>query len=130
MEGERWDEIRDFLSLHYKLNTRLDTPFWQHCRADTALGGAARILEFYQENGPGGFIRYLIPSRHKSFDLEGYLVLLVGNRVPYERHHLARPAEQQIWEQRRAGFASQAERGMDVREALACIRHPKWQWTS
>jgi tryptophan halogenase len=130
MEGERWDEIRDFLSLHYKLNTRLDTPFWQHCRADTELGGAARILEFYQENGPAGFIRYLIPSRHKSFDLEGYLVMLVGNRVPYERRHIPSPTELKTWEKRRAGFASQAQMGLDVREALACIRHPKWQWAA
>jgi len=128
MEGERWDEIRDFLSLHYKLNTRLDTPFWQHCRADTELGGAARILEFYQENGPAGFIRYLIPSRHKSFDLEGYLVMLVGNRTPYERRHLPSTTEWQTWQKRRAGFAAQAEMGMDVREALACIRHPGWKW--
>src|SRR5438445_12304123 len=32
-----WDDIRDFLAVHYKFNTRLDTPFWRACRADTQL---------------------------------------------------------------------------------------------
>ncbi len=47
-----WDDIRDFLALHYRLNTRLDTPFWRHCREDTDVSGLAPLLEFYEENGP------------------------------------------------------------------------------
>ena len=128
LEGEKWDEIRDFLSLHYKVNTRLDTPFWQHCREDTDLGDVAPVVEFYRENGPSALARYLIPSRHVSFGIEGYLVMLVGNRVPHGGQHEATAAERQIWDQLRTRFAAQAEAGMDVREALACIRHPGWRW--
>ena len=50
-----WDEIRDFLTLHYWANTKLDTPFWKHCRADTDISRLGELLEFYDENGPTGF---------------------------------------------------------------------------
>src|SRR4051812_10209852 len=49
-----WDEIRDFLAVHYKFNAlpgRADTPFWRHCRADTDVSGVADLLAFYAENG-------------------------------------------------------------------------------
>ncbi|MGV3531307.1 MAG: tryptophan 7-halogenase, partial [Chthoniobacteraceae bacterium] len=51
MQGT-WQDIRDFLGLHYKMNTMLDTPFWRHCREDTDLSGLDGLLEFYRENGP------------------------------------------------------------------------------
>ena len=44
--AEAWDEIRDFLALHYKFNTMLDTPFWRHCRENTDVSGVAGLLEF------------------------------------------------------------------------------------
>ncbi len=44
--AEAWDEIRDFLALHYKFNTALDTPFWRQCREDTDVSGLAGLLEF------------------------------------------------------------------------------------
>lgn len=47
-----WDGIRDFLSIHYRFNTRLDTPFWQHCRAECDVAGAAEFMEVYREHGP------------------------------------------------------------------------------
>jgi tryptophan halogenase len=50
--GDTWDEIRDFIALHYRFNTRLETPFWQACRADTDLGEAVGLVEFFEENGP------------------------------------------------------------------------------
>ena len=36
-----WHDIRDFLALHYKFNTRLSTPFWRQCHEETSLGGLA-----------------------------------------------------------------------------------------
>src|SRR5205823_7761667 len=31
--GDQWDDIRNFLAIHYKFNTRLETPFWRACQA-------------------------------------------------------------------------------------------------
>ena len=33
-----WDEVRDFLALHYKFNRHSNSPFWRHCRNDTDFG--------------------------------------------------------------------------------------------
>ena len=125
-----WNDIRDFLALHYYVNTRLDTPFWRHCREDTDVSHISELMEFYYENGPTGFARYTLPSPENNFGIEGYLVMLVANRVPYRAKHQATPAELQAWNAHRARFISQAAAGIDVKEALRCIRHPGWQWNA
>jgi tryptophan halogenase len=123
-----WDEIRDFLALHYKLNTRLDTPFWRRCREETDVSGIGELLEFYHENGPSGFGRHLLAPTGSNFGIEGFLVMLVGNRAPYLGRHEPTPAEWQLWQKRRMDFAAQAAAGMDVKEALSYVRNPGWRW--
>ncbi len=130
LTGAGWKDIRDFLALHYKLNTALDTPFWRHCREDTDVSGIASLLAFYAENGPTGFCRYRLPRTENDFGLEGYLVMLVGNRVPYLAKHQPTPAERHIWERHRADFTATAWTGLDVKETLTFIRHPGWQWNA
>ncbi len=125
-----WNDIRDFLALHYYANTRLDTPFWRHCRSDTDVSGIAELLEFYRENGPTGFARYTLPKPENNFGIEGYLVMLVGNRVPYLARHKATALEQRTWNAHRAQFIAQAASGISVKEALRYVRHPAWQWNA
>jgi tryptophan halogenase len=125
-----WSEIRDFLALHYKVNTGLETPFWQHCREDTDITGIAPLLEFYAENGPTGFCRYRLPRMENDFGVEGYLVMLVGNRVPYTARHVVTPEEREAWERHRAQSSAVAQAGLDVKETLAYIRHPGWEWNA
>lgn len=130
LTAQGWRDIRDFLALHYKVNTANNTPFWQACRADTDVSGIAPLLEFYEENGPTGFCRYRLPRSENDFGVEGFLVMLVGNRVPYKARHQATDAERATWERHRAQFDATALSGIDVKESLAYIRHPGWQWNS
>ena len=123
-----WDEIRDFLALHYKLNTQRDTPFWRHCQADTDVGGIAEFLAFYAENGPMGFNRHRLRSEVNNFTLEGWLVMMVGNQAPYARRYSPPQSEKRAWEQYRQGLAAKANSGMGVKEALAYVHHPGWSW--
>ena len=125
-----WTDIRDFLGLHYKANTAMDTPFWRHCRADTDLSGIQPLIDFYEENGPTGFCRYRIPSTQNDFGIEGYFVMLVGNRWPHRKHHKATAGEKATWEKHRSANIAAARRGIDVKEALAYVRHPGWQWNA
>jgi tryptophan halogenase len=127
---ETWDDIRDFLALHYKFNTLLDTDFWRACQNDTDLGGLPALLEFYSENGPTGFARYLLRDHDNNFGIEGYLVHLVGMKVPYRARHAATPAERATWEAHRARFTAAALNGIGVKEALGFVRHPGWQWNA
>ena len=125
---DSFDETRDFLALHYKLNTRLDNEFWRHCRADTDMGALGPLLDFYWENGPTGMARYTLPSQINNFGIEGYLVMLVGNQAPYQARHIVTPRERFIWEQNRATYMTQALGGVSVADALRIIRLPEWQW--
>lgn len=123
-----WRDIRDFLGLHYKSNTAMNTPFWKHCQADTDLSGIGALLEFYEENGPTGFCRYRMPTSQSDFGIEGYFTMLVGNKVPYHKHHQATPEERAVWDGHRIMFRNEAKSGMNVKEALSFIRDPRWRW--
>jgi tryptophan halogenase len=123
-----WDEIRDFLTLHYWANTRLDTPYWQECRNEADISRIQPILDFYRESGPTGFARYFLEKTGSQFGIEGFLVMLVGSRVPYSNQHSPTEAEWQIDRVRRAHFKNIANNGLDVKEALAFVKHPQWRW--
>ena len=123
-----WDELRDFLTLHFQANTRLDTPYWRHCQQDADTSHVTPLLEFYKENGPTGFSRYCLNNTGSQFGVEGFLVLLVGQCVPYQNRHQPTAAEWQSLNARRAQFKTQAAQGLDVKEALAFVRHPQWRW--
>ena len=128
--GIAWDEIRDFLAFHYKFNTRLDTPFWQHCREATSLGNYEGLYQLYREVGPNPVLLFhALPERPNIYGVEGFLAMLVGMQVPYERPHLAAPAERELFDRHRSQLANAAKNGATVRQALDAIRKPSWQWT-
>ncbi len=123
-----WEDIRNFLALHYKFNTRLDTPFWRQCREDTDVSGMEDLLHFYEENGPTGFARYTLPSTTSDFGIEGYLAILVGNKVPYQSSYRPSARDLAKWNRHRDDYVRAARAGVDVRETLAFIHHPEWRW--
>jgi tryptophan 7-halogenase len=125
-----WLEIRDFLGLHYKANFSGQTPFWQHCREDTDLSRITELIQFYEENGPTGFCRYRLPTNQTDFGIEGYFVMLIGNRWPHRRPHRPAAAEKAIWDRHRADCTRMAQAGLTVKEALAYVHHPGWQWNA
>jgi tryptophan halogenase len=124
-----WDDIRDFLSLHYRFNRRLDTPFWRHCREATDLAGAAELVEVYQENGPSIWLRlHSTIEKASQFGTNGYLALLIGQKVPYRRPYQPSADELKIWSAERQKNKSMALRALTVRETLEKIRSPNWEW--
>ncbi len=128
--GIAWDEIRDFLAFHYKFNTRLSTPFWTHCRKETSLGNYEELYRLYRETGPSpALLVHAIPNRPNIYGVEGFLAMLVGMQVPYQRVHLAVPEERNAFDRQRQKLAAAAKGGVSIREALDAIRKPGWQWT-
>lgn len=126
--NDTWADIRDFLGLHYKANSAMHTPFWEHCRKETDLDGIGALLEFYEENGPTGFCRYRMPRSQSDFGIEGYFTMLVGNQYPYRKRHAATPKERAIWNGHLETNRKQAKLGISVKDALSYVRHPAWQW--
>jgi tryptophan halogenase len=122
VHGRNFDSIRWFLGLHYQFNTRLDTPFWKECRAGINCAGVERIVEYYKENGPSALFRTAMLDPHDPFGVEGYLAMLVGQRVPYRKSYVPTEADLQMWQQVRHRIAATADKTMPVDKALAYFR--------
>jgi tryptophan halogenase len=123
-----WDDIRDFLAVHYKFNTRLDTPFWRAARSDTKLHGAEFLVKFFQENGPSVVAGAQLIHQSNSFGMDGYLAMLVGQQVPHDKPYTPAPKEMEIWRTRCNTWALEARRAMDVMQCLEAIRKPGMKW--
>jgi len=119
-----WDEIREFLSLHYRLNDRLDTPFWHRCRHETRLGFTGELLDFYRENGASQ-IGSIFISKDSPFGLEGYYAMLVGMRAPMEKENDPAAGRRAQWLKRLASMRQLAEKGMTMETARRKLRDPK-----
>lgn len=123
-----WEIIRRFLALHYKFNTRLETPFWKACQADTNLAGAEPIVEYYQENGPGVFYHQLYLDPLDPFGIDGYLTMLVGMKVPHQGKFHASREELYHWKQIRQTLKARAEQGVGVSHGLSLVESIAWNW--
>jgi tryptophan 7-halogenase len=123
-----WDEIRDFLTLHYHRNGRIQNDFWTHCHHDADISRLQSVLEFYEQNGPTGFLRYKLGRHGNLFGVDGFLIILVGLLYPYKPKYTPTEAEWRIWNGYRERFRAKAKMGMDVKEALAYVKHPNWRW--
>ena len=126
--ADSWDEIRDFLAVHYCYNTRLDTPFWRRCIHETDVSNVADLIQFYRENGPSQFAKMHLPATANNFGLEGWLVMFVAQQVPHQGRYQPPLAERELWETYRRNNRTLARASMDVREALAYVHHPGWSW--
>lgn len=124
----KWDNIRYFLSIHYKYNTALDTPFWRECREKVDIGPAADVVEYYRENGPGIFHRPTLLDGLSQFGLEGYWSMLIGQKVALKRPFVASPKDRESWRQIQQHFKSKAQAAVNIPEALALIRSPEFRW--
>ena len=117
-----WDAVRGFLALHYKFNNRLDTPFWVECRQNTDIGCAAPVVEFYQENGPTPIWHPTLLDPIDQFGAEGYLALLAGMQVPYQRRHAIAEVEWITWNKIRQSLAQRAQNAWRPEEVLQLFR--------
>ena len=120
-------DLRNFLAVHYKFNTQLDTPFWNACRADTTLHQAKDVVDWYRENGPSFMPSQVLLPVDSVFGLDGYFTILIGMNVPYSKRDLP-PSELEIWRHHCLNLGTQARLGMSVREALDAIRAPGANW--
>ena len=127
--GGGMDFIRGFLGVHYKFNTRLDTPFWRECREKVELGPVAEgMVDYYRHNGPAVWGSRLVLGQHDTFGVDGYLCMLVGQRVPHRNPYRPTDPERHLWEAHRVRNRARAEAGYSVPEALALVHSPAWHW--
>ena len=127
-QNEHWEDIRGFLALHYKFNTRLDTPFWRECREKTDIGEAAHFVEYYKDNGPSTIWRDTLITGRDAFGFEGYLTMMVGMKVPYRLRRQIPDQERATWRAIQQENRTKAMNGLGVKESLDIVKSPHWRY--
>ncbi|MEZ5714737.1 MAG: tryptophan halogenase family protein [Paracoccaceae bacterium] len=122
-----WDATRDFLTVHYKFNTRSDSAFWRECRADTDLGGAEEIARLWGEVGPHVAMKNALPQ-NTLVQMEGYLAMFIGMQVPTRQQSRFDDQDRQDWADLQKQIAAATARAVPVREALSAVGRPSWRW--
>jgi tryptophan 7-halogenase len=119
---DQWDDIRDFLALHYKFNRRLETEFWKAAREGVDLAGASALVDFWQQHGPSGLPHGILTNAVSTFGLEGYYAMLSGMDVPVSRPYQPTAAERAAWRANVKTLGEQVRHGVGVREGLQMLR--------
>ena len=123
-----WGIIRDFLALHYRFNTRFNTPFWKMATNETPLGDIQSYIEFYQNTGPNTFSSRFI-KKQDPFGYEGYLSMLLGMKVPWKgSDKTLTKGEIRSLKNVRQSNVLKAMRGISSEQLLSEIKSSKWLW--
>jgi hypothetical protein len=76
----RYESVRDFIILHYKLGERRDSEFWRYCTAMSIPDGLAHQIELFRQTGR---VAILEPE---GFAEPSWVSLLLGLGVIPQRH--------------------------------------------
>ena len=80
---QEYEQVRDFLVLHYSATERRDTPFWRHCAALPAPEGLRRKLDLFRATGQ------IFREDEELFTEQSWLQVMVGQGVLPRRYHPA-----------------------------------------
>ncbi|CAL4869544.1 Flavin-dependent tryptophan halogenase RebH (plasmid) [Asticcacaulis sp. MM231] len=76
-----YEQIRDFIVLHYHATQRDDSPFWNYCRTMEIPKTLLERLQIYQENGR------LYRHDNELFNEVSWLAVLHGQNINPKRYH-------------------------------------------
>jgi len=76
-----YDRIRDFLILHYHLNSRVDGELWRYCRAMDVPESLTEKIELFRHSG------YVEDYRDGLFNAPSWLSVFLGQGLTPQHHH-------------------------------------------
>ena len=76
-----WEEVRDFIILHYKQTRRDDSAFWNHYRNMEVPRNVTHRIEIFRKTG------YVWPDKVNLFRIDSWLQVMLGQGVFPESHH-------------------------------------------
>jgi len=76
-----YEQVRDFLVLHYRTIERRDTPFWRRCAAVPPPEGLKHKQEIFEATGQ------IFREGEELFTEQSWLQVLVGQGILPRRHH-------------------------------------------
>lgn len=126
--SDKWDDIRDFLAIHFQFNQKVESEFWRYCWHHTDIGAAAAVVDFFQTSGPSPLGQNLL-RKNSVFGYNGYLNLLMGQQVATSYHDNDRdPQDWANWRQIKNYFSKNCDRALTIREAIQVVNEGKCQW--
>ena len=81
-----WDSFRGFLGVHYKFNSKVDSPFWEWCRENCEIGNAEEIVRLFRQRPPLSRGHYGTSTGYVAyepliFNAYSYDSILIGQNV-------------------------------------------------
>lgn len=73
--GQAFEQVRDFIILHYKATTRDDSEFWQYCRNMPIPEGLDYKMQTFRESG------HVVYSERELFVKTNWISVLLGQHV-------------------------------------------------
>jgi tryptophan halogenase len=126
--ARRWDGLRWFLAIHYRYNTRKDTPFWKQARSQADVSGLQPVLDLFASGAPlnrrqPAVRRIASEVAPLFYGLAGIDNILLGQHVPTQLMPTAEPARQ--WRARKRAAEALLRQALPQREALSAFAaHP------
>lgn len=124
---DAWDDIRDFIALHYKFNYHSNSPFWKMCREETPLGEAEEFVKLFQEGGATEILMQSL-NRDSIFGFDGYLTILLGQRVPSLHKTPLLKKEYSDWEKYSEMLELFNSFAITTEDAYQMIDNPQFEW--
>jgi tryptophan halogenase len=83
---ELYEDVRDFVILHYKATTRTDTPFWDRCRTMAVPDSLARKIALFRAKGR------VFRDAAELFATTSWVAVCLGQHIVPEEHEPATDA--------------------------------------
>lgn len=75
-----WEQIRDFLVLHYTANQRVGEPFWDECRSMSLPDTLVAKMRLFEQSG------VIVKEEGELFTEEGWTQVMVGQGIEPRSH--------------------------------------------
>lgn len=80
-----WEQVRDFIVLHYHVTDRTDTPFWRHCRNMEIPSSLAHRIDLFRDRA------FAWQDAHDLFRSDSWLQVMLGQGItPKNYNHIAK----------------------------------------
>jgi tryptophan 7-halogenase len=109
-------------------STALGVLAYRACRATADIGPRQEMVEIFHKLGPTVAFRAHGVPRVTQFGGKGYLSLLLGMEVPYERRLQLSAEELANWKTVQQHMRQRAMQAPSTRQAMAMVRSPQWVW--
>jgi tryptophan halogenase len=114
--GAEWEQIRDFLILHYTANGRTGEPFWDECRSMPLPDSLTAKIRLFEQSG------VVVKEEGELFTEEGWTQVMVGQGIePRSRTPLTAALDGEELGQFLASLAKAYEQ-----RALSLPMHEQW----